>query len=88
MEEISVVDLIDLLRFFSRLPGQIHSKEVHSELTMYYSHLRRTFMEGGERAQPTNHKGGQREREGEREAGRQVLVWSSHEQRDHVLISI
>ena len=70
MEEISVVDLIDLLRFFSRLPGQIHSKEVHSELTMYYSHLRRTFMEGGERAQPTNHKGGQRERERGRQAGR------------------
>ena len=69
MEEISVVDLIDLLRFFSRLPGQIHSKEVHSELTMYYSHLRRTFMEGGERAQPTNHKGGQRGREGGRQAG-------------------
>ena len=71
MEEISVVDLIDLLRFFSRLPGQIHSKEVHSELTMYYSHLRRTFMEGGERAQPTNHKGGQTE-EGGRKGGREA----------------
>ena len=62
MEEISVVDSIDLLRFFSRLPGQ-NSEQRSPQRAHYYSHLRRTFMEGGERAQPTNHKGGQRERE-------------------------
>ena len=65
----------------SKLPESAPFPDLESEsfkdwgfnrtLLKRYSHLRRTFVEGGERAQPTNHKGGQsREREAGRRAGR------------------
>ena len=72
-------------RFFSRLLGQIQSKEAHSEHTATCDGKN---FHGGRRKSAT-HKSQRWAENGrrEREADRQVLVWSSHEQRLRAMYS-